>query len=176
MRKLQNSELNRLDVEAFKKEDKLPLIIVLDNVRSLHNVGAIFRTSDAFLIQKIYLCGITGTPPNKEIRKTALGATETVAWAYANDTLELVKKLKDQGVYVASLEQAVGSVMLHDFEPIESRTMAFVFGHEVHGVSQEVVDASDVVIEIPQFGSKHSLNVSVSAGMVIWELFKKLKT
>ncbi|MBU2526815.1 MAG: RNA methyltransferase [Bacteroidetes bacterium] len=176
MRKLQNSELNRLDVEAFKKENKLPIVIVLDNVRSLHNVGAIFRTSDAFLIQKIYLCGITGTPPNKEIRKTALGATETVCWEYASNTLELVKKLQGQGIYVASLEQAVGSVMLQDFEPIPARTMAFVFGHEVHGVSQEVVDASDKVIEIPQFGSKHSLNVSVSAGMVIWELFKKLKT
>lgn len=174
MRKLANSELGRLDIKSFKETDKSPIIIILDNVRSLYNVGAVFRTSDAFLVEKIYLCGITGTPPNREIRKTALGATETVAWEYAENTLDVVNKLKKEGVIIASIEQAEGAVMLQNLEPEENKKMALVFGNEVKGVDQQVVNASDRVIEIPQFGSKHSLNISVSVGMVIWHLFSKM--
>lgn len=174
MRKLANSELGRLDIKSFKETDKSPIIIILDNVRSLYNVGAVFRTSDAFLVEKIYLCGITGTPPNREIRKTALGATETVAWEYAENTLDVVNKLKKEGVIIASIEQAEGAVMLQNLKPADNKKMALVFGNEVKGVDQQVVNASDRVIEIPQFGSKHSLNISVSVGMVIWHLFSKM--
>jgi len=174
MRKLANSELGRLDIDAFIKSDKTPVIIILDNVRSLYNVGAVFRTGDAFLIEKIYLCGITGTPPHKEIRKTALGATETVAWEYAENTLDAVNKLKAEGAIIASIEQAEGAVMLQDLKPVAGRKLALVFGNEVKGVDQQVVSASDMVVEIPQFGSKHSLNISVSVGMVIWDLFTKI--
>lgn len=175
MRKLKNSELDRMSVEGFKSVAKTPLIIVLDNIRSLNNIGSVFRTSDAFLVEKIYLCGITATPPHKDIHKTALGSTETVAWEYAEDTLELVKKLKSDGVTVCSIEQAENATMLNDFTPEQQTTYALVFGNEVKGVSQNVVSASDVVIEIPQFGTKHSLNISVSAGVVIWDVFSKLK-
>ncbi|PJB12746.1 MAG: RNA methyltransferase [Flavobacteriales bacterium CG_4_9_14_3_um_filter_40_17] len=174
MRKLANSELGRLDAAAFRESEKTPIIILLDNVRSLYNVGAVFRTSDAFLIEKIYLCGITGTPPNKEIRKTALGATQTVAWEYAENTLDVVKKLKQEGVIIASIEQAVGAIMLQNLRPEADKKVALVFGNEVKGVDQKVVNASDMVIEIPQFGSKHSLNISVSVGMVVWDLFSKM--
>jgi tRNA G18 (ribose-2'-O)-methylase SpoU len=174
MRKLANSELERLDITAFRASEKTPVIIILDNVRSLYNVGAVFRTSDAFLIEKIYLCGITGTPPHKEIRKTALGATETVAWEYAENTLDVVNKLKEKGVIIAAVEQAKGAVLLQDLKPEAGKKLALVFGNEVKGVDQQVVSASDLVIEIPQFGSKHSLNISVSVGMVIWDLFSKM--
>jgi len=175
MRKLKNSELDRLSVEDFKLVKKTPLIIVLDNIRSLNNIGSVFRTSDAFLIEKIYLCGITATPPHKDIHKTALGSTETVAWEYVEDTLDLVKKLQSQNVKVMAIEQAENATMLNDFNPEPQNTYALVFGNEVKGVSQQVVNASDVVIEIPQYGTKHSLNISVSAGVVIWDVFSKLK-
>ncbi|WP_338357250.1 RNA methyltransferase [Yeosuana marina] len=174
MRKLKNNELDRLSVEDFKSVKKTPLIIVLDNIRSLNNIGSVFRTSDAFLVEKIYLCGITATPPHKDIHKTALGSTETVAWEYVENTLELVEKLKAENVNICSIEQAENATMLNDFIPEENTTYALVFGNEVKGVSQKVVSASDVVIEIPQFGTKHSLNISVSAGVVIWDVFSKL--
>ena len=175
MRKLANNELNRLDIEQFKKAEKTPLIVILDNVRSLNNIGSVFRTCDAFLIEKIYLCGITATPPNKEIHKTALGATDSVAWEYEENTLSAVEKLKEQGVYIISIEQAENSTMLNDFEPNGNQKYAIIFGNEVKGVEQEVVSASDEVIEIPQYGTKHSLNISVSAGIAIWELAMKLR-
>ncbi len=175
MRKLKNSELDRLSVNDFKQVTKTPLIIILDNIRSLNNIGSVFRTSDAFLIEKIYLCGITATPPHKDIHKTALGSTETVAWEYVEDTKTLVDKLKAEGVKICSIEQAENATMLNDFTPNPQTTYALVFGNEVKGVAQEVVSASDLVIEIPQYGTKHSLNISVSAGVVIWDLFCKLK-
>ncbi|NCQ15907.1 MAG: RNA methyltransferase [Flavobacteriales bacterium] len=175
MRKLKNSELGRLSVEDFKLIEKTPLIIVLDNIRSLNNIGSLFRMSDAFLIEKIYLCGITAKPPHKDIHKTALGSTETVEWEYVENTLNLVHKLKSDGVKICSIEQAENATMLNDFKPQHKTTYALVFGNEVKGVSQNVVSASDLVIEIPQFGTKHSLNISVSAGIVIWDVFSKLK-
>ena len=175
MRKLANSELQRLDVTTFKEAAKTPIIVVLDNVRSLNNVGSVFRTADAFLIEKIYLCGITATPPNKEIHKTALGATDSVEWQYIADTLEVVKQLKNEGVRIVSVEQAEYATMLQDFTPVKDTKYAVIFGNEVKGVAQEVVSLSDGVIEIPQYGTKHSLNVSVSAGIVIWEMTKLLK-
>ena len=175
MRKLKNSELGRLNVEEFKKMDKIPLIVVLDNIRSLNNIGSVFRTSDAFLIEKIYLCGITAKPPHKEIHKTALGATESVIWEYVESTLSLVEKLQKENVLVASIEQAENSTMLQDFNIEANQKYAIVFGNEVKGVQQEVVTASNYCIEIPQFGTKHSLNISVSAGVVLWDLFKKFK-
>ena len=174
MRKLKNSELGRISVDTFKEVHKTPLIVVLDNIRSLNNVGSVFRTSDAFLIEKIYLCGITATPPNKEIHKTALGATESVAWEYVEDTLTLVEKLKEENVKVLSIEQAENSTMLNDFTPENNQKYAIIMGNEVKGVQQEVVSASDVCIEIPQLGTKHSLNISVSCGVVLWDLFNKL--
>jgi tRNA G18 (ribose-2'-O)-methylase SpoU len=174
MRKLKNSELDRLSVEEFKDTEKTPLIVILDNIRSLNNIGSVFRTSDAFLIEKIYLCGITAKPPHKDIHKTALGSTDTVVWEYVKDTLEVVKSLQAQGVKVVSIEQAENATMLNDFIPQPKTTYAIVFGNEVKGVQQEVVNASDVVIEIPQYGTKHSLNISVSCGVVIWDLFCKL--
>lgn len=176
MRKLKNSELDRLDIPGFKSAKKAPIIIVLDNIRSLNNIGSVFRTSDAFLVEKIYLCGITAKPPHNDIRKTALGSTESVEWHYFESTLEAIETLKKQNVIICSVEQAKHAVMLNDFEPNTDTIYAFVFGNEVKGVAQEVVDASDIVIEIPQFGTKHSLNISVSAGVVIWDVFSKLKT
>lgn len=174
MRKLKNSELKRLTVDAYKKAEKTPLIIVLDNIRSLNNIGSVFRTSDAFLIEKIYLCGITAKPPHKDIHKTALGSTDSVDWEYIDDTTELVKRLKAEDVTVISIEQAENSIMLNDFQTKKNIKYAVVFGNEVKGVSQTVVDQSDYVIEIPQFGTKHSLNISVSVGVVTWDLFCKL--
>ncbi len=176
MRKLKNSELGRITVETFKEVPKTPLIVVLDNIRSLNNVGAVFRTSDAFLIEKIYLCGITATPPNKEIHKTALGATESVEWEYVKDTCTLVKKLQEDQIKVLSIEQAAQSTMLDVFTPDRNQKYAIVFGNEVKGVQQEVVSASDACIEIPQLGTKHSLNISVSCGVVLWDLFTKLRS
>ena len=175
MRKLANEELNRISKEEFKEAKKSPLIIVLDDIRSLHNIGSVFRTSDAFLVEKIYLCGITAVPPNKEIHKTALGATETVTWEYAKDVLDVITKLKSEDVKVYSIEQTENAIMLDDFQPESEAKYALVFGNEVKGVSQEAINVSDGVIEIPQLGSKHSLNISVSAGIVIWDLFQKLK-
>lgn len=175
MRKLRNNELGRISVNEFKKAEKTPLIVILDNIRSLNNIGSVFRTSDAFLIKKIYLCGITATPPNKEIHKTALGATESVTWEYVEDTLALVQELQQKGVVVASIEQAEKSTMLNEFEVLPKTIYAVVFGNEVKGVQQSVVDASDFCIEIPQLGTKHSLNISVSCGVVLWDLFQKTK-
>lgn len=174
MRKLKNSELDRISVDAFKEVSKTPLIVVLDNIRSLNNVGSVFRTSDAFLIEKIYLCGITAIPPNKEIHKTALGSTESVEWEYVKDTLTLIEKLKDSKIKVLSIEQAENSTMLNEFTPEKNQKYAVVLGNEVKGVQQEVVSASDYCIEIPQLGTKHSLNISVSCGVVLWDLFNKL--
>ncbi len=175
MRKLKNSELNRLDIETFKTTTKTPIIVVLDNIRSLNNIGSVFRTSDAFLVEKIYLCGITAQPPHKDIQKTALGSTDSVNWEYRKDTLKLVEDLKKEGICIAAIEQAEDAVMLNEYSPEPNKRIALVFGNEVKGVSQEVVNASDTVIEIPQFGTKHSLNIAVSAGILIWDLFNKLK-
>lgn len=173
-RKLKNSELERKTVSQFREAEKTPLIVVLDNVRSLNNIGSVFRTCDAFLIKKIYLCGITASPPHKDIQKTALGATDTVLWEYVEDTLEVVQKLQQESVKVFAIEQAENAVMLDEFKPEAREACAVVFGNEVKGVQQEVVNACDGVIEIPQLGSKHSLNIAVSAGVVIWDLFVKL--
>ena len=173
LRKLKNSELNRKSVNEFKDAAKTPVIVILDNIRSSNNVGSVFRSSDAFLIEKIYLCGITATPPNKDIQRTALGSTDSVAWEYAKDTLSLVKQLQADGVYVASIEQAENSVMLNDFTPKEGQKIAIIMGNEVKGVQQDVVSASDICIEIPQFGTKHSLNISVTCGVVLWDLLRK---
>jgi tRNA G18 (ribose-2'-O)-methylase SpoU len=175
MRKLKNSELDRLSVEDFKSKEKTPLIIILDNIRSLNNIGSVFRTSDAFLIEKIYLCGITAPPPHKDIHKTALWSTDTVAWEYAKNTLDVVEKLKSENIEVCAVEQTENATMLNDFKVEANAKYALVFGNEVKGVSQEVVSASDIVIEIPQFGTKHSLNISVSCGVVVWDVFSKLK-
>jgi|TARA_R110002096_G_scaffold2918_2_gene14782 tRNA G18 (ribose-2'-O)-methylase SpoU len=175
MRKLENSELDRLNVEEFKQVEKTPICIVLDNVRSLNNIGSVFRTADAFLIEKIYLCGITATPPHKDIHKTALGATDSVAWEHRESTLELLEELREEGYSSLALEQAENAVMLNDFKVEENKKYALIFGNEVKGVSQEVVSASDLVLEIPQYGTKHSLNISVSVGVVVWDLWSKLK-
>ncbi|WP_276168001.1 RNA methyltransferase [Zobellia alginiliquefaciens] len=174
MRKLKNEELDRLDVEAFKEAEKSPIVIVLDNIRSLNNIGSVFRTSDAFLIEKIYLCGITAQPPHKDIRKTALGATESVAWEYKENTVDLVRTLAEDGYTVLSIEQAENAIMLNELKVDAAKKYALVFGNEVKGVSQDVVDASHNVIEIPQYGTKHSLNISVSAGVVVWDLWSKI--
>ena len=173
-RKLKITELNRISVEEFKKADKLPLTVVLDNVRSLHNIGSVFRTSDAFRVECIYLCGITATPPHPEMHKTALGAEFTVDWKYVDNAVEAVDNLRREGYVVYSVEQAEHSVMLEDIQLEQGKRYAVVLGNEVKGVQQEVIDHSDGCIEIPQYGTKHSLNVSVTAGIVIWDLFKQL--
>ena len=175
MRKLENSELDRKSVEAFKESEKTPIILVLDDIRSLHNIGSVFRTADAFLIEKIYLCGITATPPNKEIHKTALGATETVAWEHHENVLEVIETLKKENVMTLAIEQVESAIFLQDFEVEKNKKYALVFGNEVYGVSQEAVAICDGCIEIPQLGTKHSLNISVSAGIVVWDLFSKIK-
>jgi tRNA G18 (ribose-2'-O)-methylase SpoU len=175
MRKLENSELERKSIEAFREAQKTPIIIVLDDIRSLHNIGSVFRTADAFLIEKIYLCGITATPPNKEIHKTALGATETVAWEHNTDVLKVIENLKAEKVTVLAIEQVESAIFLQDFKVEKDQKYALVFGNEVFGVSQEAVALCDGCIEIPQLGTKHSLNISVSAGIVVWDLFKKMK-
>ncbi|MBC9795008.1 RNA methyltransferase [Sinomicrobium weinanense] len=176
MRKLKNNELGRLQVEEFRKVEKTPLIIVLDNIRSLNNIGSVFRTADAFLVEKIYLCGITATPPHKDIHKTALGATESVDWEYVKDTHALIKELKEKGVVTVAIEQAENAEMLNDFRVETDRKYALIFGNEVKGVAQEVVSDCDTVVEIPQYGTKHSLNISVSAGVVVWDFFNKMQT
>ncbi len=174
MRKLRNDELDRLNVEEFKNKKKTPLAIVLDNVRSMHNVGSIFRTSDAFLVEKIYLCGITAIPPHKDIHKTALGSTDSVEWVYCKETLQAIKELKIKGYRLAAIEQTKNSILLQNFNPVNDQHYAVVFGHEVRGVKQEIVNQCDFTIEIPQFGTKHSLNISVCAGIIIWDFFQKL--
>lgn len=174
MRKLKITELNRLSVDEFKRADKLPLVVVLDEVRSLHNIGSVFRTSDAFLVNGIYLCGITATPPHPEMHKTALGAEDTVDWIYRKHTLDAVKELHEQGYTVLAIEQVEGSTMLGDLQLDREKKYAIVMGNEVKGVQQEVVDACDGCIEIPQYGTKHSLNVSVTTGIVLWEFANKL--
>jgi tRNA G18 (ribose-2'-O)-methylase SpoU len=173
MRKLQNSELNRLTPEEFKETEKIPCIVVLDNVRSLNNIGSVFRTCDAFLVEEIYLCGITATPPHRDIHKTALGATETVKWQYFDETLAAVLNLKSQGYRIIAVEQVDESINLNDLEIDRNQKTALVFGHEINGVDENVVKIADACVEIPQHGTKHSLNISVCAGIVIWEVFKK---
>ncbi len=171
--KLKLAELNRLDVQEYQHVEKLPIVIVLDNIRSMSNIGSVFRTSDAFLIQEIHLCGITSTPPNKEIHKTALGATDSVNWKYFSETSQSIKELKEQGFKIISVEQTTNSVLLHQFIPNPQFKYALVFGNEVNGIEQEIINESDMVLEIPQYGTKHSLNISISAGIVIWEIFQK---
>ena len=175
MRKLKLEELNRISPEEFKTKEKIPVVLILDNIRSLHNVGAAFRTGDAFLITKIYLCGITGTPPNRELHKSALGAEDTVEWEHSPNTVDAVKKLKSEGWKILSLEQAEGSTMLQDFSMQKNERYAFVFGNEVFGVEDEVIALSDICLEIPQSGTKHSFNVSVTMGIVLWDYFVKAK-
>ena len=174
MKKLRTIEMDRLTVDEFKQADKLPLIVVLDDVRSMHNVGSVFRTGDAFRIEAVYLCGITSTPPMAEIHKTALGAEDSVTWKYFDTALEAVETLKAEGYEVYSVEQAHGSTMLQNFTPINNKKYAVVLGNEVKGVHQEVIDASDGCLEIPQFGTKHSMNVSVIGGIIIWHFAKNI--
>ncbi|HIX74740.1 MAG TPA: RNA methyltransferase [Candidatus Parabacteroides intestinipullorum] len=174
MRKLKVTEMNRLTTEAFKASRKIPLVVVLDHVRSLNNVGSVFRTSDAFRVEAIYLCGITACPPHAEIHKTALGAEESVDWLYFKDTMEAVEKLKAEGYVVCAIEQAEGSTMLDKLLLDKTKKYAVILGNEVKGVQQNVVDNCDMCVEIPQYGTKHSLNVSVTAGIVIWDFFQRL--
>lgn len=175
MRKLSTDELNRISVDQFKNTKKFPIVLILDNVRSLNNVGAAFRTADAFLIEKIFLCGITGRPPHREIHKTALGATDSVAWEYQKEIIPLVTDLKNKGFKIIAIEQATNSLNLANYHPEQGASQALVFGNEVFGVDQSVLDLSDVCLEIPQFGTKHSLNISVSIGISIWDILNKLK-
>ncbi len=175
MRKLTNDELNRKSVTEFRASEKSPFIIVLDNVRSLNTVGSIFRTADAFLVEAVWLCGITATPPHREIHKTALGATESVEWKYFESSAEAVRVLKERDYAIVSVEQAEGAVSLDRFATEPGKRYALVFGHEIRGVTEEVVNLSDACIEIPQYGTKHSFNVAVSAGIVLWELAGRIK-
>ena len=172
-KKLKLWELDRVSEEEFKQQKKFPLIVILDNIRSLNNIGSFFRTSDAFNVEKIYLCGITATPPHRDIQKTALGATYSMDWEHKNSTLELIKDLKNQGVKICSIEQAEKTTFLQNVPDLPNEKYALVFGNEVDGVDQEVINTSDYIIEIPQFGTKHSLNVSVCAGVVLWEFAKR---
>lgn len=174
MRKLKLDELNRASVSDFKQQDKLPVAVVLDNVRSMHNVGSVFRTSDGFAVEQVVLCGITGQPPHREIEKTALGATQSVDWSYSQNTMDAVEKLRADGFTIVAIEQAENSLMLNTFEPEEGKKYALIFGNEVNGVSDDVMAAIDHCIEIPQFGTKHSFNIVVSAGIVLWDFFAKL--
>ena len=175
MKKLTTDELHRVDIETFKKLEKSPFVIVLDNIRSLNNVGSVFRSADAFLVEAIYLCGITAQPPHKDIHKTALGATESVNWKYFEQTIDAIKELKAQNYKIVSIEQAEDSVLLQDFKIDSREKYALIMGHEVKGVDQNIIDISDYVLEIPQFGTKHSFNISVTTGIVLWELFKQYK-
>ena len=175
MRKLSNNELNRVSVEQFKNSKKIPLTIILDNIRSLSNVGSVFRTADAFIIKEIILCGITAKPPHREIHKTALGATESVDWRYFEHTIDAVKELQKDNVKVFAIEQADEAEMLDNFEFKFDQHIALILGNEVKGVQQEVVSLADSCIEIPQFGTKHSLNISITAGIVIWEVFQQFQ-
>lgn len=171
MRKLKNEELDRLTVEQFKKSEKAEIVVVLDNIRSLNNVGSVFRTSDAFLVNQIHLCGITAQPPHREIQKTALGATESVEWKYFESSVDSVLQLKKEGYIIVAIEQIDKSISLETFIPNQKQKYAFVFGNEIKGVSDNILDHTDYCIEIPQFGTKHSFNISISAGIVLWHLF-----
>lgn len=173
--KLSMEQLGRISVDEYKSSEKSPLIIIADNVRSMHNVGSIFRTSDAFLVEKIYLCGITPTPPHREIQKTALGATESVDWQYAENTLDVVNQLKKEGWTILALEQTTNSVMLDELKVEKGEKIAIVLGNEVDGVNQEVINLCHKAVEIPQFGTKHSFNVSVSCGIMLWQVYLCLK-
>ena len=175
MRKLKNNELNRLNLEEFKNHKKTPIVLILDDVRSAHNVGSVFRTSDAFLIEKVFLCGITPQPPHKEIRKTALGAYDSVEWEHAESIQNCIDSLIEKDYYIISIEQVENASLLHGFIPPKNKKIAFVFGNEVRGVNQNIVNKSNECIEIPQFGTKHSFNISVSVGIVLWSVFQKLK-
>ena len=175
MRKLKTEELGRVGIDDFKKQEKLPLVVILDHVRSMHNIGSIFRTSDGFAIEKIYLCGITAQPPHREIEKTALGATQSIEWAYSADVCDAIKELKNDGYTIIAIEQAENSTMLNNYDPDNSKKYALIFGNEVNGVSDEAMKLIDTCIEIPQFGTKHSFNIVVSAGIVLWDFFAKLK-
>lgn len=174
MAKLKLDELNRVSVAEFKTQDKLPVVVVLDEVRSMHNIGSIFRTSDGFAVEAVYLCGITAQPPHREIEKTALGATQSVAWTYFDTTLSALADLKNKGYTLIAIEQASESIMLNDFKPEAGAKYALILGNEVNGVNEEVMKMVDACIEIPQFGTKHSFNVVVSAGIVLWDFFAKL--
>lgn len=174
MRKLKNEELNRLSVEAFKSAEKTPIVIVLDNIRSLNNVGSAFRTADAFRIEAIYLCGITAKPPHREIHKTALGATESVTWKYFQKTEEAIAQLKEQNYEIICIEQVDTSLSLESFNPLHNKKYALVFGNEVKGVEDDIISMCDKCVEIPQIGTKHSLNITVSIGIVLWDFFSKL--
>ena len=173
MRKLKNTELNRKSIEEFKKADKTPAVVVLDNIRSIHNVGSIFRSSDSFLIKKVYICGITATPENQRMAKTALGSTDSVDWEYVKESKALIKKLEKDNIIIVSVEQADKSIKIQDFNPDNGSIYGFVFGNEVDGVRDEFIKASKYVLEIPQVGTKHSLNVSVAAGIVLWDFYQK---
>jgi tRNA G18 (ribose-2'-O)-methylase SpoU len=174
MRKLKNEELNRLSLEEIKKTKKHPVALILDNVRSRNNVGAAFRTADAFLVDEILLCGITARPPHREIHKTALGATESVSWSYYASTIEAVDKMKYKGFIIVAVEQADKKTLLQDYKPDAGEKLAFVFGNEIYGVSDEVIQAVDLVVELPQYGTKHSLNISVTIGVVLWDVLNKM--
>lgn len=174
MRKLLNSELNRKSVDDFKKAEKIPVVIVLDNIRSLNNIGSVFRTADAFLVNTILLCGITATPPHRDIQKTALGATDSVNWKYYKKSVEAINELKAKGFTILAIEQTEDSISLKDFQPKAEENYAFVFGHEVRGVDQKIIDLSHFAIEIPQYGTKHSFNISVSAGIILWDYYTKV--
>jgi 23S rRNA (guanosine2251-2'-O)-methyltransferase len=174
MQKLKTDELNRLTVSEFRTVKKLPVVIVLDNIRSQNNIGSIFRTADAFRISEIHLCGITAVPPHREIHKTALGATESVSWKYFPSTIDSVMELKEKGYYICAVEQTTDSIPVDQFRPDENKSLALIFGNEIQGVGEEVIRHADDCIEIPQFGTKHSLNIAVAAGIVIWDLFKKI--
>lgn len=177
MKKIENADLDRISIEEFKTIKKLPITIILDDIRSLHNVGSVFRTSDAFLINEIILCGITASPPNKEIHKTALGATETVNWQYHASIIEVIQQLREKNYKIFAVEQVENSIKLNDFKLNQQVNYALIFGNEVKGVAQEAIDLCDGAIEIPQLGTKHSLNIAVSCGVVVWDLFQKyLKT
>lgn len=175
MRKLKLDELNRVSVPEFKNQDKLPVTVILDNIRSMHNIGSIFRTSDGFAVEQIYLCGITAQPPHREIEKTALGATQSVNWTYFETTLQAIEKLRTDGYRIIAIEQAENSTLLNQFTPLNNNKYALILGNEVNGVSDEVMQQIDTCIEIPQFGTKHSFNVVVSAGIVLWDFFSKIK-
>ena len=174
MRKIKNAELGRKNVDEFKSSEKLPVVVVLDNVRSLNNIGSIFRTADAFLVEAIYLCGISACPPHREIEKTALGATESVAWKYFKTTSEAVDELIQKKFIVVAIEQAEGGIRLDEFVPDSNKKYALIFGHELNGVGEDVMQKVETAIEIPQSGTKHSLNISVCAGIVLWEFFKRV--
>ena len=174
MKKLKNSELDRISIEEFKKSKKIPITIILENIRSAHNIGSVFRTADSFLINEIILCGISAQPPNKDIRKTALGSSESVEWKYEKNIEVAIQKLKDEGNKIISVEQTTNSISLENFKPSKNSKYAIIFGNEVNGIEQRTIDLSDMAIEIPQYGTKHSLNISVAAGIIIWNIFSKI--